>query len=56
LLLIKSNDIAYNNFMKMSKSVQNTYAMSYYILKKPESKDNRLEMIIKRLINNSPPM
>lgn len=56
MLLIKPNNIAYQNFIMMSKSVQKTYAMSYFILKKQESREKRLTIIIQRLVNNSPPM
>lgn len=47
---------AHENLLKMSPSVRRAYALSYYSLKKDESKQRRLEVIIKRLIHNLKPM
>lgn len=55
-LLIQTDVIAYENFLKMSKSIQKTYAMSYYTLKKEESRNRRLQVILERLKQNLPPM
>lgn len=54
--LIQNNPIAYENFLKMSKSIQKTYAMSYYTLKKEKSRNRRLFVILERLKQNLPPM
>lgn len=54
--LVSSNPIAYQNFLKMSPSIRKTYAVSYYWLKKPESRANRLEIILNRLEKNLKPM
>ncbi len=54
--LIKPFKNAYLNFINMSNSVQKTYALSYYTLKKAESRKKRLEIIIDRLYNNLKPM
>lgn len=48
--LIKSNKIAYQNFLKLSKTNQKNYAMSYYALKKKETRDKRLLSIITELV------
>jgi len=54
--LISENSIACANYLKMSPSVQKTYAISYYIMKKPESRQRRLAVIIDRLERNLKPM
>lgn len=54
--LLKSDPTAYQNFIQMSPSIQKTYVISYYILKKPESRSNRLKVIIERLLQNLKPM
>ena len=54
--LLKSDPTAYQNFIHMSPSIQKTYVISYYILKKPESRSNRLKVIIERLHQNLKPM
>ncbi|PKK95119.1 MAG: hypothetical protein CVV60_02845 [Tenericutes bacterium HGW-Tenericutes-5] len=54
--LIKTYSLAYENFKKMSPSVQKTYATSYYYLKNESSRLSRLEKIIKRLEENLKPM
>ena len=54
--LLESNPTAYQNFVKMSPSIQKTYAISYYVLKKPESRSSRLQVIIERLLQNLKPM
>ena len=43
----------FSSFFKFDKK---TYAMSYYTLKKQESRDRRLKVIIERLENNLKPM
>ena len=40
----------------MSPSIQKTYAKSYFYLKTEQAKQNRLEIIIKRLEDNLKPM
>ena len=47
---------AKKNYLRMSPSIQKTYAMSYYCLKKEESRQKRLLIIIDRLNNNLKPM
>jgi len=47
---------AYLNFENMSKSVQKTYAMRYFCLKKQGSRDKRLLEILDKLEKNLKPM
>lgn len=47
---------AYEQYLIFSPSIRKTYAMSYYTLKKDESRINRLQVIIKRLENKLKPM
>jgi len=47
---------ALTNFLKMSSSVQKTYAIHYLSAKKEETKKRRLLKIIDRLNNNLKPM
>jgi len=54
--LLKDHQKAYDTYMNFSPSVQKTYAISYFILKKPESRLRRLEVIIKRLEAGLKPM
>jgi len=54
--LIKPHKKAYANYIKMSPSIQKTYAKSYFYLKTEQAKQNRLEIIIKRLEDNLKPM
>lgn len=54
--LLSQCEKAHKNFITMSNSIQKTYAMSYYVLKKPESRQRRLLVIIERLENNMKPM
>lgn len=54
--LIKSNEIAYQNYLNMPKSIQKAYAMSYFNLKRQESRGKRLLVIIDRLLDNKLPM
>lgn len=54
--LLCHDEKALRNFLKMSPSVQKTYALSYFALKRPESRERRLKIIIERLMNNLPPM
>lgn len=57
ITLVRTNsEQAHENLLKMSPSVRRAYALSYYSLKKDESKQKRLEVIIKRLIKNLKPM
>lgn len=55
-LLLQTNKLALENYLAMSPSIQKTYAISYYYLKKEESRKNRLTKIIERLLENKPPM
>lgn len=55
-VLIQSDGIAYEHLLKMSQSVQKTYALSYYSLKKEDSRNRRLQVILERLKQNHPPM
>jgi len=54
--LLKRSEIAYDNYMSFSPSIQRTYAMSYFVLKKEESRAKRLNVIIDRLEKNLKPM
>ncbi|MEA4890520.1 MAG: YdeI/OmpD-associated family protein [Clostridiaceae bacterium] len=55
--LVKVNDAAYANYIKMSPSVRRTYAASYFLgAKTEEGKQKRLNTIIERLILNLNPM
>jgi len=47
---------AYQSYMSFSPSIQKTYALSYYALKKQSSKDKRLEVIKDRLEKGLKPM
>ncbi|MDT8337479.1 MAG: YdeI/OmpD-associated family protein, partial [Candidatus Izemoplasmatales bacterium] len=55
-LLLHVNHKALQNYLSMSPSIQKTYAISYYYLKKAESRKKRLTTIIERLLENKPPM
>jgi uncharacterized protein YdeI (YjbR/CyaY-like superfamily) len=54
--LLRDYNKAYSNYLNMSFSVQRTYAISYFALKKQESRDRRLKVVIERLEKNLPPM
>jgi uncharacterized protein YdeI (YjbR/CyaY-like superfamily) len=54
--LLQNNPKALDNYLKMSPSIQKTYAISYYVLKKEDSRNNRLAKIIERLLENKKPM
>lgn len=54
--LLKSSQLALKNYHAFSSSIQKTYAMSYYTLKKIESREKRLRVIIERLEKNLKPM
>ena len=47
---------AYEAFDRFSPSVQKTYALSYYALKRPETREKRLRVIIDRSIRHLKPM
>ena len=47
---------AYSTFLSMSPSVQKTYALSYFSLKKEDSRKRRLLVIIERLHQGLNPM
>lgn len=56
-LLMKRRDLyAYEQFNLFSPSIQKTYAMSYYVLKKSETRAKRLEVIIERTKRHLKPM
>ncbi len=54
--LLRPNEKALGNYFAMSNSVQKTYAMSYFALKQPESRQRRLVVILDRLEKNLKPM
>ncbi|AUD63850.1 hypothetical protein BK010_09705 [Tenericutes bacterium MO-XQ] len=54
--LLRSYPKAYETYLNFSASIQKTYALSYYTLKKPESRIRRLETIIQRLESGLKPM
>lgn len=47
---------AYQMYETFSPSIQKTYALSYYTLKKQESRDKRLKVMIERLEKGLKPM
>jgi uncharacterized protein YdeI (YjbR/CyaY-like superfamily) len=54
--LLEISKQAHSNYITFSPSIQKTYALSYYVLKKPESRQKRLKTIIERLEHNLKPM
>lgn len=54
--LLEGKELAFTNFMKMSPSVQRTYAAWYLDAKKEETKVKRLNQIVERLNENKKPM
>jgi len=54
--LLKPYPLALNHYLKMSHSIQKTYATHYFIAKKDETKQKRLFEIIDRLNQNKKPM
>jgi uncharacterized protein YdeI (YjbR/CyaY-like superfamily) len=55
--MLKPHEIAYGNFMKMTRSTRKTYAASYFLgPKTDEGKQKRLTTIIERLKLNLNPM
>jgi uncharacterized protein YdeI (YjbR/CyaY-like superfamily) len=55
--MLLSNEIAYGNFMKMTKSVRTSYMSSYYFGAKTEDgKKKRFDTIVERLNLNMNPM
>ncbi len=54
--LLKPHHTAYENYHLFSPSIRKTYAMSYFVLKKQESRDRRLSVIIERLEKKLKPM
>lgn len=55
--ILKSLDEeGYRSFIQFSPSVQKTYAISYFALKKQESRDKRLKVIVERSKNHLKPM
>jgi len=54
--ILKDHQLAYMNYLEFSSSIQKTYAMSYYTLKKTDSRDRRLKVIIDRLEKQLKPM
>ncbi len=56
ITLLSCDSMALENYLKMSPSVQKTYAISYYVLKKDETRKKRLSIIIDRLKMNLKPM
>ena len=56
LELVKQEDVAYQNIVSMSKSVQKTYAQHYFSAKNESTKVKRFREIVERLIKNLGPM
>ena len=54
--LIRTDPLAYQNYHAFSPSIRKTYALSYYTLKKEDSRKRRLEVIIRRLKLKLKPM
>lgn len=54
--LIRPHEIAYENLMRMSPSVQKTYARHLFSAKRETTREKRLEEIVERLMNNLKPM
>lgn len=55
-LLKEENYEGYLHFNMFSPSIQKTYASSYFVLKKKETRNNRLKVIINRSLKNLKPM
>ncbi len=53
---VKSNELAYQNLLNMSRSVQKTYTGFYLSAKQEVTRVKRLEQIILRLEKNLKPM
>lgn len=53
---IAISNLALANFQSMSPSIKKTYAMSYYTLKTPLSRQKRLQVIIDRLEKKMKPL
>ena len=56
IMLLKEYKTAYDNFQKMSPSVQKTYTRAYFNAKTETGRTNRLSWIIERLEKNLKPM
>lgn len=56
ITLLSSDPLAMYNYLNMSPSIQKTYAISYYVLKKEETRQKRLAIILERLRQNLKPM
>ena len=54
--LLRPHALAFDNYMKMSKSVQKTYALSYVATKTEAGREKRLQTIVERLQLNLNPM
>ena len=54
--LLQEDPISFENYQKMSPSVQRVYASSYYSLKTTKSRQNRLIIIKERLRKQLKPM
>ena len=54
--LLTAYPSAYDHYQAMSPSVKKTYAMSYFALKKSESREKRLLVIVQRLKQGLKPM
>ncbi|RJX25850.1 MAG: hypothetical protein C4537_03810 [Acholeplasma sp.] len=53
---ISYDALALKNYLQMSPSIQKTYAISYFVVKKEETKQKKLLYIIDRLRQNLKPM
>jgi len=54
--LLRPYALAFDNYQKMSKSVQKTYALSYFATKTEAGREKRLQTIVERLRLNLNPM
>jgi uncharacterized protein YdeI (YjbR/CyaY-like superfamily) len=54
--LLRPHAFAFDNYKKMSKSVQKTYALSYVATKTESGREKRLQTILERLLLNLNPM
>lgn len=56
LELLRPHALAFDNYTKMSKSVQKTYALSYVATKTEAGREKRLQTIVQRLQLNLNPL
>ena len=55
-MILKNYLLKYKHYFLLSNSIQKSYVMSYYLLKKVDSRDKQLKVIINRLEKQLKPM